>query len=292
MRVTGHRLIDMAQAATTANQAKVASAAAQASSGLRVTKPSDDPAAWLAAQRASAHKALAAGASEALAAGRDRLALVDGALASIGDAVAQVRTLTVQGASASYKAEDRAALAEQVRALLAGALASANTRGANGEYILAGTQSLTAPFSSTGVYAGDPTTRGLPATETTVASSTITGSALTAANGVDVLPLLERVATALESNDVATLQSSLGDLQIAIDQVALSRSRVGGMMNVLDASLAATQDLDEHLTTEISNAVEADIVAAASELAKATSALEASRAVTSHIVSLLDPRRS
>lgn len=292
MRVTGNRLIDMARTATAANQAKVASAAAQASSGLRVAKPSDDPAAWLAAQRASARKALTSGAGEALAAGRERLELVDGALASIGEAVSQVRTLAVQGASASYKAEDRAALAEQVRALFATAVAAANSRSANGEYVLAGTQSLTPPFSSAGVYTGDATARDLPAAETTVASATITGSALTAANGVDVLPLLDRVATALAANDTAALQSTLDELQTAIDQVALSRSRAGGMMNVLVASLAAARDLDDHLTAEIANAVEADIVAAASELAKASSALDASRAVTSHIASLLDPRRS
>ena len=48
-------------------------------------------------------------------------------------------------------------------------------------------------------------------------------------------------------------------------------------MNVLDASLAATQELDAHLTNEIAGAVEADIVSAATELTKATNALEASR---------------
>lgn len=292
MRVTGTRLIDVSATATAANQAKVAEAAARASSGLRVTKPSDDPAAWLAAQRASAHKTLTAGASDALQAGRDRLDLVDGALAVIGEAVAQVRTLAVQGASAGYSAGDRAELAVQVRGLFADALAAANTQSPDGEYVLAGTQSLTPPFAATGAYAGDATARQLPATETTVATATVTGTALTAASGVDVLPLLDRVATALAANDVPTLQASLGDLATAIQQVSLSRSRVGGMMNVLDASLTATHDLAAHLTNQIASAVEADIVGAASELAKATNALEASRAVTSHIVALLDPRQS
>ena len=292
MRVTGNRLIEMSAAATAANQAKVASAAAEASSGLRVTKPSDDPAAWMAAQRASQHKSLVAGASEALQAGRERLDLVDGALATIGDAVAQVRTLAVQGASAGYNAGDRVELANQVRALFQASVAAANTQGADGEYILAGTQSLTQPFSATGAYAGDAIARDVPATETTVASSTIAGSALTAANGVDVLPLLDRVATALANNDVTGLQSMLGDLETAIKQVALNRSRVGGVMNVVDASLEATRNLDDQLTNEISRAVEGDVIDSATKLAKTSQALEASRAVTSHIVALLDPRRS
>lgn len=292
MRVTGNRLIDMSASATAANQSKVASAAAEVSSGMRVTRPSDDPAAWMAAQRASAHRTLTAGASAALQAGRERLDLVDGSLATIADAVAQVRTFAVQGASASYSAADRASLAEQVRGLFAAALAAANTKTADGEYVLAGTRSLAAPFSADGVYSGDAAARTVPSTESTVTSSAVAGSALTAANGVDVLPLLDRVATALAANDVTGLQATLGDLEIAVEQVAHTRAQVGGVMNVIDASLDATSALDEHLTNEISRSVEADVIESATSLAKATQALEASRAVTSHIVALVDPRGS
>lgn len=292
MRVTGNRLIEMSAAATAANQSKVAAAAAEASSGIRVTKPSDDPAAWAAGQRAALHKTLTAGATSALEAGRERLDLVDSSLATIADAVAQVRTLAVQGASAGYNAGDRAELAEQVRALFASSLAAANTQSADGEYILAGTQSLTQPFSATGAYAGDAIARDVPATESTVTSSTVSGSALTAGNGVDVLPLFDRVATALANNDVPALQATLGDLATAVKQVALTRSRVGGVMNVVDASLDATRALDEQLTNEVSRAIEADAIASATNLAKTSQVLDASRAVTSHIVALLDPRRS
>jgi flagellar hook-associated protein 3 FlgL len=280
MRVTGNRLIDMSATTTAANQTRVAEAAAEASSGLHVTKPSDDPAAWMAAQRANAHKKLLAGTTSALQSGMDRLDLVDQSLASIGDAVAQVRTLAVQGTTASYSAQDRIGLGAQVRALFDSAVASANTRTSDGEYLFAGSKSLTLPFDAAGTYRGDATAR----------DASVAGSALTSANGVDVLPLLARVATALEGNDVPALRTTLDELATAIKQVATSRSHVGGMMNSVDASLTAAQDLDAHLTNEVSRNVESDVVSAATELAKASQALEASRAVTSHIVALTDPR--
>ncbi len=292
MRVTGNRLIEMSATATSANQAKVATAAAEASSGLRVTKPSDDPAAWMTAQRASMRKTLAEGAASALNAGKERLDLVDGALAGIGEAVSQTRLLAVQGANASYSPNDRKEIGLQVRALFESALASANTRAGDGEYILAGSRSTTLPFTPAGTYAGDADARQLPATESIVASSTIAGSALTAANGVDVLPLLDQVATALTNNDLTALQSLLGDLETAVQQVSLTRTRVGGVMHVVDAALTANDDLDAHLTNTIANAVEADVIESASNLAKASQSLEASRTVTSHIVGLLDPRAS
>jgi flagellin-like hook-associated protein FlgL len=106
-----------------------------------------------------------------------------------------------------------------------------------------------------------------------------------------VLPLFDRIASALESNDPDALRALLGDVDTAVKQVGLARMRTGGTMNVLDAAIAAHADLDFHLTTEIARAVEADVVASASNLAKTTQALEASRAITSHIVALVNPTK-
>lgn len=291
MRITGNRMIDMAQAANAANQSKAAAAANEASSGLRVQKPSDDPEAWAAAQRANARKTVAAGSVSALETGRERLGLTDNALGSIGDALSAMRELAVQGSNASYSASDRAQLAVQVRAMFASAVDAANAQSADGEYILAGTTSNTAPFSDLGVYNGDANARSLPITDDATAVAAVSGSVLTAASGVDVLPLFDRVAKALENNDPAALSALLGDIDTATKQVGLARARTGGTMNVLDSALDAHANLATHLASEVSRAVESDLVASASNLAKTTQALEASRAITSHIVALVDPTK-
>jgi len=289
MRVTGNQLIDAAQASTSRAQESVGRATSQVSSGLRVEKPSDDPAAWLAAHRAGLRKALMDGSRAAIAASRDRLDQTDEALSEIGDAVAQVRTLAVQGASASYGANDRAELGLQVRALFQSALAAANTKTPDGEYLLAGAASLTEPFDPSGAYVGDSTTRQVPTGDEGTAAMAVPGSELTAARGVDVLPLLDKVATALSTNDMTALGGFLAQLGTAVQQVSITRTRAGGTMQVLDATVAAHDVLSEHFAKTISDAVEVDTVAAASDLAKASQALEISRAVSSHIVSLLDP---
>lgn len=291
MRITGNRMIDVAATANAANQSRVAQASNEASSGLRVTKPSDDPGAWAAAQRAQMKKTLAGGSAAALEVGRERIALTDHALAGVGDALSSMRELAIQGSNASLGANDRAALAVQVRAMFASAIEAANTQTVDGEYILAGTQSTTAPFSTTGAYSGDTSVRDLPSIESSLTGSSIPGSSLTASAGVDVLPLFDRVARALETNDVAGLQALLADVETATKQVGLARTQTGGTMNVLDAALSAHADLSAHLTNEVSRAVEADIVASASNLAKATHALEASRAITSHIVAVVNPTK-
>jgi flagellar hook-associated protein 3 FlgL len=286
MRITGGRMMSLNQAANAAGQEAVAEASDHVTTGKRVGKPSDDPTAWAAAQRANMRKLATSGGTAAMEVARDRLYETDASLATIGDAVDQIRALAIQGNNATHSADSRSQIGAQVRALFEGALRAANAQSPNGEYLLAGSNSLTTPYSATGVYAGDAATRSLD--NGTLAS--ISGSTLTAANGVDVLPLLARVATALETNNTADLALSLTDLDTAVKQVALTRSRGGAAQVVLNTTLEANAQLDANLTNEISRHVEIDSIEAATKLAKASQALEASRVVSSHITSLLDPR--
>ena len=289
MRVTGHHLIELAAAATSRQQSKLATAAAEVSSGLRVEAPSDDPAAWMTAQRAKAQRTLAQGASSAVQASRDRLDETDGALASIGDAVAQVRSLAIQASNGSLSSSDRAALAEQVRGLQAVALGAANRRDPNGEFLFAGANALNQPFDAAGAYSGDAAVREVPDGLAGLTGAMIPGSALTAANGVDILPLLGRIAGALAANDSSALASALPDLTTAVAQVAAARTRTGSTMHVLDETLRAHEALADSFAKAIASAVEVDAVAAATELAKTGQALEVSRVVSQHVVALLAP---
>jgi flagellar hook-associated protein 3 FlgL len=289
MRITGSRMIDLAAAATAKNQTQVGAASAEVSSGLRVARSSDDPAAWAAGERAKLHRSLTSGASAAVQASRDRLDQTDAALATIGEAVSEVRQLAVQGSSASYNAEDRAALATQIRALLVSARGAANARSSDGEYLLAGSRSLSEPFDAAGNYAGDAARREVPMSEGATTFATVSGSDLTAASGVDVLPLLERVAAALAANDPDGTSALLTDLETAVRQVGAARTRTGNTMSVLDATKDAQAVLAENLEREIARSVETDTIEAASALAKVSQSLEASRAVTSHVIRLLDP---
>lgn len=290
MRITGHRMIDLSATSTSKSQEAVAARSAEVTSGLKVAKPSDDPTAWAAAERAKVRKTISEGAGAAVKASRDRLEETDGALGSIGDILSRVQELAVQGANASYNAGDRAELGAEIHGLFLSALGSANTQSTNGEYLLGGSISDAPPFDATGAYVGDSLARSIPAGENANSFATIPGSRLTAANGVDVLPLLERVAAALSSNNLSALQTGLADLHTAVQQVGLTRTVTGGAMNVLDATANARDLLSQHLSQEVSRNVEVDSVGAASALANASAALEASRAVTSHLVSLLDPR--
>jgi flagellar hook-associated protein 3 FlgL len=287
MRITGTRMIDLAAAATSKNQAAVATTAEQMSSGLRVTTPSDDPSAWLAAQRARMRQALSQGTGAAITESRDRLSLTDDALANMGDLVSQIQSIAVQGSSDTIGASGRAALGAQVRGLFRNALGAANARGTDGEYLLAGSASLTPPFDAAGVYQGNASVRTGPNDTGLGSDVTIPGSELTAARGLDILPLLDRVATALTNNDLPTLLASIPDLSTAVRQISTTRSRTGGAMATLDQTTLARGALEQNMSNAIQRYVEVDAIGAASELAKASQSLEVSQAVSSRIIQLL-----
>ncbi len=287
MRITSTHLIEQSAAATSSAQARYATAASQVSSGLKVAMPSDDPTAWLAAHRANLRTALVDGTSQAVQYGRERLAQTDGALASIQSIVSDVRMLAVQGSNASYNPTSRAELGTQVRGLFESAIGAANTQSPDGAYILAGSASLVPPFDATGTYVGDAATRDVATEDNATHATSIAGSELTSTGGVDVMTLLSRVATALSNNDLPGIRSSLDDLTTAIHQVGGVRTRVDGMMHVLDDVKTAHDALHQTLVTAASNYVDADIVTAASNLAQAGQALDVAQTVSSHVIAMV-----
>lgn len=288
MRVTSHQIIEQQAAATQNAEQTVSQLSTEASSGTRVTAPSQDPMSWLAAHRATLRDALSKGIGTAMQYGSTILDQTDGALSTISGIVTQIHTLAVQGANGSLDANNRAELATEVQGLMATAVGAANTQSPDGEYLFAGSKSLTQPFSASGTYTGDSSARAIPIGDNgTTQIATIAGTALTSANGVDIFPLMQRVATALATNDLSGLQGTLTDLQTAQTQVTSLRSQTGAAMAAINAADSARQDLQTHLETTASNLVDADAVGVASQLAQASTALQTTEAISAHVISLL-----
>ena len=292
MRITDHRIVDMAAASAALNESRVGDLSNEMASGLRVSKPSDDPSAWITAQRDRVSAALNDGTSQAISTGHDRLVASDGALSTLSGLISQARELAVEGSNDSQTASSRANIGAEMDSIFQTAVATANSRDPNGEYLLAGTNSLTQPFDpTTGAYTGDAIARDVNMDPTSTQVATVAGSSLTASSGVDILPMLKTLATAMNTNNVATIRSSLTDLATAVSQLAQVRGQTGGHMAVLESAKTAHDALATRISASISNAVEADTVATASELAKASTSLTVSQTVTARVLQLLAPTK-
>lgn len=283
-------MIDLAAGSLSAARERVARSADQLSSGERVSRPSDDPAAWAAARRADAARTLNDGRGEAMALSEERLSLIDQTLGQVGTVLSRARELAVNASNQTLSPEARQAILLEVRGLRESALASANTRSSEGEYILAGSQGNQPAFDADGVYQGDDLTRSIETRDGGLLQTvTLSGNVLTADSGVDVFAAMSAFVTALEQNDQAGISAAIDTLDAAHRQVSSARAEGGTQASSLLVAKEAQQDLDHSLTALHARMIAADPIAAASELTQHSQSLEAAQNVAQRIIDLTRP---
>jgi flagellar hook-associated protein 3 FlgL len=289
MRITEHRMVELASAGISSSRERVARAGDQLSSGERISRPSDDPAAWAAARRAEAARTVNQGRGMALGSVQDRLELVDNALDQIGSSMVRATELAVLAASETNDQVSLDVLAAEVHSLRQAVLAAANTRASDGEYILAGSLTDQQPFDADGVYHGDDAVRSIETHTGIQQPVTVSGAVLTAAAGVDIFAELDAFEAALRSNDRAGIERALGVIRTGHHQVSEARADGGGKSAALVAAQEDQAKLDVSLQALQGRLVGADPIAAATELAQHSNSLEAAQAVAQRIIELTRP---
>lgn len=119
----------------------------QLSSGQRVMTPGDDPVASARIYRAQSSIDNMDKLTKNGEFARGRLMLEDSALGEVTNNLQRIRELALQGLNGSYNAQDRKAMATEMRGVLQNMIAISNTQDSNREYIFAGDQTDTAPFA-------------------------------------------------------------------------------------------------------------------------------------------------
>lgn len=287
MRITERRMLQQAARQVGQARERVASAAGPVSSGIEVDRPSDNPARWAAGRRARVRLQVNKLRGNAISGSNARLTEADRVFSTVGTVLSRARELAVLAANASQNVQSRLSTASEVKSLLGEALLASNSRGLDGEYLLAGTRGDAPPFDQNGVFQGDANTRTIEAAEGNRLEVTVTGSLLTVASGIDVFAEITAFQQALESNDLVAIQGAIGGLEAGIHQVSLGRAQIGGLQNSLDAAETARTEFELVLAEVHQRAVEIDPIEAASELALGSQALEAAQALTSRIAEVI-----
>lgn len=165
MRVSSQQFIHTALTAIQEQRQQLQLTQQQLASGQRLSKPSDDPSASTRAagirQFLSQLQQFDRNADAAAA----HLALQDGTLASIADTLQGVREKIIQSQSGIHTSAALQGIGADLQQKLDQLLQLANRRDANGEFLFAGSRTLTKPFYRDGAgqyqYAGDAQEREL-----------------------------------------------------------------------------------------------------------------------------------
>ncbi len=291
MRVTEVRMVELVTKALERARDRAAETGNVVSTGVRADVPSVDPTAWQDGMRAKVRTALSEHHGSTIGRTKDALAGQEGALETLMQAFIRAHEIALGAANGSMNAQDRGTSAREAQALHGTALVAGNTRGPNGEYLFSGSLGQSQAYDSTGAYNGDAQTEQVEVGEMgQLAPGLLNGTALRDVNGVNVMGLIGQLATDLSTNNLASISASLSRFNDAIDALARARTQVGARMSAFDSADEARRSLQLHLQETYSKTISADPVAAASDLAQAKNALEASQAVAQQIVTITRPQ--
>jgi flagellar hook-associated protein 3 FlgL len=164
MRVTNTSIREAWLQALATTQSQLARTQTQVSTGLRFSRPAEDPVG--AVQVLDLSRTLSASSQFSRNAdfANNRLGIEETTLAQVGDVLQRLRELAVEANNATQTNDTRAGIANEVRQALDSLVQLANTQDGNGQYLFAGFSTATQPFTRQGgaiVYNGDQGQRQL-----------------------------------------------------------------------------------------------------------------------------------
>ena len=256
----------------------LARAQEEASTGLRVSRASDD--AGLTTRLAQLREqqddqqVYADNAEWAMGI----LDVADGALTDLAGALSEATSLAVQMSNETYTNAERQRAANVAAGILDRVLQSANATFGD-RYIFAGDAYDAAAFDATGAYQGDAGEPDVPVGEGTDAQIGWDGSDLLQGTN-DIIGAFSSLVANLTTGTSVAVRSSIDDLDLALDQLSEARSRVANEFIVAEDAKDLTVSLDLQLTAQLSADTEVDAAESYARLFEVQAAFEAALQVT------------
>jgi flagellar hook-associated protein 3 FlgL len=264
-----------------------AEAARQASSGLRVGAPSDDPVAAAQALRVNHSLNRTEGFRNTIGSLKGDVELAESTLAAAEDIMQRLHDIALGAGSGTLDPQEQAVLSTEVGQLKDQLLAFANQKGSMG-YLFGGTKSGASPFSSAGAFVGDDLDRTAEVSQGVVMTVSTSGAkAFTAAGGRDIFADIDALKTALTSGNQPSILTSLGHMDSGRTQVLSARADAGIKVARLASADATHEQAAVTFATQKQGLIEIDPVTAYSALAQKQSQLEAAVSVSKNLLDTL-----
>jgi flagellar hook-associated protein 3 FlgL len=291
MRISTAQLHEQGLLSMLDRQTELARTQQQLSTGKRILSPSDDVLGTtqsLALQQViDTHEQF----GENAVAAENRLEREEIAITQVVDMLQRTRELAIQANSGSTGAQGRASIAVEIREQLDAIMGIANTVDANGDYLFAGNNVGTVPFTAvenpagSGLYdfnyTGDQgqrsiqigSTRQIPVGDP--GDDVFVNVPITGGGSRSIFETLEQFALDLEANTPDP--NTIGDLQLAMESLGSFRSAIGGRLNAIDSQKSLNSDIVYQGQKTLSEVQDLDFAEAISRMNRQLAGLEASQ---------------
>jgi flagellar hook-associated protein 3 FlgL len=246
----------------------------QLSSGVDLTKPSDNP--FGVSQALSVKSDLASNAQYQSNVSNSTawLSATDTALSSLNNDLATARDLVVQGSNGALSQSDLNAIADQLDQLADSVKSEGNTQYA-GSYIFAGTATETQPFTvgGTDTYAGNSSTISREIGQNVSMTVNVTGDTV-------ISPILAAIRQAAVDLRAGGTPGNLGTtdlnaLDAAADTLSQTQATVGASENRLTSAASRLQQLQQAQTQQLSDVQDTDVAQAMINFSQESSVYQA-----------------
>lgn len=262
----------------------------QLSSGLRITRPSDDPVGIQNAMRIKSNISSVEqwknNADEAL----NYMNTTDSILGDMTSMLQRVRELTVQGANGTLAAADRKAIADEVDQISDQLKMIANMQ-VGSKYIFSGTATDKELITSDGSVsqANDQEVKFEVGNNLNLSIS-VNGQTLFGDPTTGIFATLSNLSTALKTNDSTGINNALGSIDANIDNVINQRSDLGARTNRMTALREQLDATSTNLQRNLSSIQEADMAKTITDFTNQQNVYKAALAVGAMIIkpSLVD----
>jgi flagellar hook-associated protein 3 FlgL len=273
----------------------------QAASGLRFTKPSQDPVGAVQAATLRSSVREMEQYLQNIDIASNRLKLTEVAVGQIGDSLSQARTVAVSGTNDSLSDADRSALAAQIDQCIDDIARAANYHDGS-RYLLSGQKVLTPPVTTvlgttvTYTYAGDTADIELQVGRQSTVTCNLNAAEVLNMDGTadatldDVFTSLQSLKTAIENNDVPSIQSGLEDVSSHLTRVTMLRGEIGARLQRVESCKVRVEEAKSTAETSLGEIEGADLAQTIVDLEANQTAYEAAAAAANMVqrASLLD----
>jgi len=271
MRVTQNTLFRNLINDLNRNREDIARQQNDISSGKSVNKASDNSRAFTEGQMIQNSLDRISQYQKNIQSGLQQANTAENALNGIVDQLTQLKSVVVRGATDSIDASGRKNLAAQVESIKKIIIDQANTK-SNDKYLFGGTNILQTPFSqnagSTGGVGDNSNNKELTTqiSDTGFVNYSVTGKELRNTSAGDLFGIINNVENALNSNNIQAVNSSIKDIDTALNHVTTLTSRVGDVINRMNFTSNQFEQSTINQKGDLSQLVDTDLAKAMSKI--------------------------
>jgi flagellar hook-associated protein 3 FlgL len=275
MRVTSQMIMDSTLRNIEQNQERIETLQGQITSGSRITKPSDDPIGAARALNLEDSIAQSQQYQRNIDQAKSWLNTTDSTLDAVTQTVQRVRELAVQAANDTLSSTERTAIQSEITQLQQHVLDLSHSKYGS-YYVFSGTASSAPGYTSAAPSPAGYQGNSAQVTREIAPGTTIGVNADATATFDPLFTAMQTLQTGLTAGSTGTIQTSISQLDSALDAVSISRSQIGAKVNRLDFLAARHSSVEVNLTGLLSQTKDVDMAQALTSFSMAQNVYQAS----------------